>query len=119
MNRKFRLTRSADFKKIKDSGNVYFHPIVKMAVRRNELPHSRFAVITSKIIGSAVERNRCKRRVRAVLNLLRNNCEAGWDIVFIIRKDFNHSSASEVQTAVENLFSQAGLLTTKEKIYDR
>jgi ribonuclease P protein component len=119
VNRKFRLTKSADFKKVKDSGSVFFHPIVKMAVLKNELPHSRFAVITSKIIGNAVERNRCKRRMRAVLNLLKSECEPGWDVILIIRKNFIRSNISEIQAAVENLFIQAGLLKTKEKIYDR
>jgi len=90
-----------------------------MAVLQNEEPHSRFAVITSKIIGNAVKRNRCKRRMRAVLNLLKNDCEPGWDVILIIRKNFYYSNSSEIQTAVENLFLQAGLLKTKEKIYDR
>jgi len=119
VNRKFRLTKSADFKKVKNSGNVFFHPVMKMAVCDNGLSVSRFAVITSKIIGNAVERNRCKRRLRAVLNLLKSDCETGWDIIFIIRKQFLHSNSSEIQAAVENLFLQAGLLKTKENIYDR
>jgi ribonuclease P protein component len=114
VNRKFRLTKSADFKKVKDSGRVFFHPIVKMAVHSNELPYSRFAVITSKIIGNAVERNRCKRRMKAVLSLLESNCESGWDIIFIIRKDFRHSNSSEIQAVVKDLFHQAGLFKIKE-----
>lgn len=119
MNRKFRLVKSTDFKKVKDSGITYFHPIVKMAILRNELPYSRFAVITSKIIGNAVERNRCKRKLRAVLNLLKNSYEPGWDVIFIVRKGLLRSQVSEIQAVVEDLFLQAGLLKNKEKIYDR
>jgi len=116
VNRKFRLVKSADFKKVKDSGSAFFHPIVKMAVIKNELPHSRFAVITSKIIGNAVERNRCKRRMRAVINLLKSECEPGWDVIFIIRKSFSRSNSSEIRAAAENLLLQADLLEIKEKI---
>ena len=119
MNRKFRLTKSADFKKVKDSGAAYYHPIVKMAILRNELPYSRFAVIASKAVGNAVERNRCKRKLKAALNIIKNSCESGWDIIFIVRKGFLPSSVREIQVAVEGLFLQAGLLNNKEKIYDR
>ncbi len=119
MNRKFRLTKSEDFKKVKNSGSVFSHPIVKMAVLQNELPHSRFAVITSKIIGNAVERNRCKRRMRAVINLFKSDCKPGWDVIMIIRKKFTRSNTSEIQAAVESLFLQAGLFNTEENIYDR
>ncbi|NMB61444.1 MAG: ribonuclease P protein component [Chloroflexi bacterium] len=110
MNRTFRLTQSADFKKVKETGKVYLHPLVKMAICPNGLPNYRFAIVTSKLIGNAVIRNRCRRRLRAILNRKKNRCQMGWDIVFIVRKRFIHSSASEIQTAVENLFLQAGLV---------
>ncbi len=119
MKRKFRLAKSADFKKVRDSGDTYYHPIVKMAILQNELPYSRFAVITSKIIGNAVERNRCKRKLRAVLNLLKDQYESGWDVIFIIKKSFLQSNVCEIQAVIEDLFLQAGLLKDKEKIYDR
>ena len=110
MNRTFRLRKSADFKKVKDTGKVYFHPLVKMAVCPNGLPNSRFAVVTSKLVGNAVVRNRCRRRLRAILNQRKEQCKTGWDIVFIVRKRFVHSNASEIQAAVESLFLQAGLV---------
>ncbi len=113
MNQKFRLKRSADFKKVKDSGQTYYHPYLKLAVASNGLAISRFGVVVSKIIGNAVVRNRCKRRVRAVLNQNKQNYENGWDFVFIIRKRFLHSTACDLQAAVEHLVQEAGLLKTK------
>jgi len=111
VDKRYRLTRSADFKKVKDSGNIYFHPIVKMAAKENLLPHLRFGIIASKFVGNAVVRNRCKRRLRAVLNLLKDDCLPGWDVVFIISPRLMQSSPSDLQAAVKDLLSRAGLLS--------
>jgi len=111
VDKRYRLTRSADFKKVKDSGNVYFHPIVKMATSENSLPSSRFGIIASKFVGNAVVRNRCKRRLRAVLNLLKDDCLPGWDVVFIIHPRLMQSSPSDLQAVVKDLLSRAGLLS--------
>ena len=118
MNQRFRLTKSTDFNKIKKNGKTYLNPIVKMMVNENGLTNSRFAIITSKFIGNAVERNRCKRRLRAVLNQNRNKYASGWDFIFIVRKRFLTSNSSEIQAAVEDLALQAGLLKNKEISYD-
>jgi len=115
VDRRYRLTRSTDFKKVKESGNVYFHPVVKMAAKQNSLPGSRFGIIASKYVGNAVVRNRCKRRLRAVLNLLKDDCVPGWDIVFIIHSRMTQSSPEGLQAAVKDLLTQAGLLMETRK----
>jgi len=54
--------------------------------------------------------------MRAVINLLKSECEPGWDVIFIIRKSFSRSNSSEIRAAAENLLLQADLLEIKEKI---
>jgi len=114
VDRKSRITKNEDFKKIKNSGDAFSHPLLKMAVLQNGLNYSRYAVITSKMVGNAVKRNRCKRRMKAIIHLLEADCKAGWDVIFIIRKEFNQAESSEIQAVVKGLLRQAGLLEVKE-----
>jgi len=49
--------------------------------RANELPHSRFGFSIKKELGSAVVRNRIRRRLREIVRRHRTEIPAGWDIV--------------------------------------
>ena len=50
-------------------------------VRANELPRSRFGFSIKKALGSAVVRNRMRRRLREMVRCRRQEIPAGWDIV--------------------------------------
>ena len=50
-------------------------------VRTNELPRSRFGFSIKKALGSAVVRNRMRRRLREMVRCRRQEIPAGWDIV--------------------------------------
>jgi len=52
---------------------VFLHP--------NGLPISRFGWSIKKALGSAVRRNRIRRRLREILRLHRGEIARGWDIV--------------------------------------
>ena len=49
--------------------------------RANSLPHSRFGFSIKKALGSAVVRNRIRRRLREIVRGQRGEIPAGWDIV--------------------------------------
>jgi ribonuclease P protein component len=50
-------------------------------VRPNGLDLSRFGWSIKKALGSAVQRNRIRRRLREILRLHRQEIAPGWDIV--------------------------------------
>lgn len=56
-----------------------------MLQRANNLTYFRFAVIASKRVGGAVERNRCKRRLRARVLSFSGQLTDGVDYVFIAK----------------------------------
>ena len=62
-------------------------PIVARVLPRTseECPTNRYAVIASKKVGKAHERNRCKRLVREALRALHPNFKQGFHIVVILR----------------------------------
>jgi len=49
--------------------------------RANGLPRSRFGSSVKKALGSAVARNRIRRRIREILRLHRQEIPIGWDVV--------------------------------------
>lgn len=64
--------------------------------RRGEI---RIGITTSKKIGNAVERNRCRRIIRAAFRALEAECIGSWDIVFVAR----HRTAALKSTDVEGI----------------
>lgn len=110
MNRKFHLTRSRDFARVKSNHQTIHHSLVVMVYARNELDYSRAAIVASKKIGNAVIRNRARRRIRACLSGLWVNIKPGWDFIFYARQRVVDAQFSEIQNAILHLLEEAGAL---------
>lgn len=109
MNRGLRLTRPTDFKRVRQSGKSYAHPLVVLVAAANDLPRSRFGVTTSRSFRSAVERNRAKRRLRHAIRPCIANTSEGWDLILIARPGLNEAEWVAVRDAVKSLLDDAGL----------
>ena len=110
MNRKYRLTKMSDFKRMRRKGTSYTHPRAVLIVAPNQLDRTRFGVTASRTVGGAVKRNRCKRRLRAAIKLHLARIDAGWDVILIARPHLDTTEWISLCEAIENLFSRAGLL---------
>ncbi len=80
----------------------------------NDLPYSRFGFAVSRRIGSAVRRNRVKRRMREAVRLMQPQIAPGWDMVFIARSPITQADYHEIAAACARLLRRAQLLTTAE-----
>lgn len=110
MKRRFRLTRSTDFKRVRRIGKSYAHPLVVLVTASNELQQVRVGVVAGRAVGSAVHRNLAKRRLRACLNQWLACLPAGKDLIFLARKPMDQASFAEICTAVLGLLKRAGLV---------
>ena len=110
MKRKFRLTRSTDFKRVRRSGKSYAHPLVVLICLTNDLEKSRLGVAAGRSVGNAVHRNRAKRRLREIIRPLIPMVEPGWDIILLARKNCSTSSFKDIESGVLSLFRRAGLI---------
>ncbi len=110
MNRRFRLNKRTDFERVRRTGQSYAHPLIVLVALPNDLPLSRFGVSASKAIGSAVARNRAKRRIRAILTQSMTQINTGHDLVFLARSAISNSSSQELTNAVHKLLLRAKLL---------
>ena len=110
MKRRFRLTRSTDFQRVRRIGKSYAHPLVVFIAAPNELQQVRVGVVAGRAVGMAVQRNRSKRRLRACIDPLLACLPVGWDMIFLARKPMDQAGFTEICDAVQLLLRRAGLL---------
>ncbi|MBE0697115.1 MAG: ribonuclease P protein component [Anaerolineaceae bacterium] len=110
MKRRFRLTRSTDFKRVRRVGKSYAHPLVVLLATPNDLQQIRIGVVAGRAVGSAVHRNLAKRRLRACLSQNLQCLQGGWDLAFLARKPMDQAGFVEICAAVKGLLKRAGLL---------
>ena len=112
MQRRFRLTRSDDFVRVRRNGKSYTHPLVVLTVQAGSSPHTRVGVAAGKMIGSAVQRNRAKRLLREAIRSLMPSLPPGWDLILISRAGLASASFEETRAALASLLRRAGLFST-------
>jgi ribonuclease P protein component len=110
MERKHRLTRSIDFKRVRRTGKSHAHPLAVLISLRNDLPITRVGISAARSIGKAVRRNRAKRRLREAMRLLLPDIASGWDVVVIARPETADAEWNQLRTAVHELLQRSGLL---------
>ncbi len=103
------LRSPLDFRAIQSGSRSRAHPLLLLRYRRNELDRTRYGISTSRRIGSAVVRNRLRRRLRTVLRRLDPGVERGWDILLIARADSGSATQAQLSAALERLLSTAGV----------
>jgi ribonuclease P protein component len=110
VKRRFRLTRTTDFKRVRRFGRSFAHPLVVLVVLPDEAGKLRFGITAGKSVGGAVQRNRAKRILRSVLRPLLLRSSSGWHAVLIARKPILDAPFTDVQSATQMLLKRAGLL---------
>ena len=76
-----RLLRRAEFDAVYQGGRRRAGREFTVFLRPNGLDLSRFGWSIKKALGSAVRRNRIRRRLREIVRLYRREIAPGWDIV--------------------------------------
>ncbi len=111
MKRRFRLTRSTDFKRVRRSGKSYAHPLVVLYALKSDEPNVRVGVSAGLAVGNAVKRNRAKRLLRAAMNELLPQTIPGSDLMLIARAPLPESNLEQTREALSVLLKRAGLLS--------
>jgi ribonuclease P protein component len=126
VQRKFRLTRSEDFKRVRRSGKSYAHPLVVLIVQAHDrrsaiVPHTvgegladqprvKVGVAAGRTVGTAVYRNRAKRLLREAMRTLIPAITPGFDLILIARSGLPSASLEETRQALLTLLQRAQLL---------
>jgi ribonuclease P protein component len=110
VQRKFRLTRSDDFKRVRRDGKSYAHPLIVLVTQANQAAGIRVGIAAGKTTGSAVHRNRAKRLLREAMRTLLPSLASDWDLILIARPKLPSASIEDTRAALTDLLQRAGLL---------
>ena len=84
-----RLRRKADFDRVFKKGKSIVDPFFVVLYVKNSLPFSRIGISIKRKFGKAHVRNRLRRLVKEVYRTNKSVLPAGYDILFIARKDLS------------------------------
>ena len=79
-----------------------------MKIKKNELPYSRFAVVTSlRVSKKAVERNRLRRQIWEILRKSLGKIKNGFDTVFVVKANLLGKKYDQIETEMEKILKKA------------
>lgn len=108
-----RLTSKSQYQRVQSDGRSFRHSFCGIRILRNGLDISRCGYVVSKRVGSAVVRNKVRRRVREVMRQL--SIEPGWDIVFIAYPGAATAGFDELKVALIKLLSKTKVIEEYER----
>jgi ribonuclease P protein component len=113
MRREQRLRRSSDFTAAVKRGRSWSNKLLVLVVRPNGLAFSRFGFSVGKRVGTAVTRNRVKRRLRELVKGI--ELKSCYDVVFIARKDAGAAAYEDLAVSMKALLQRAGFAKRVER----
>jgi ribonuclease P protein component len=115
MKRAYRLRTPEQYQRVRRDGCTWDTGMLMLNAAPNRRRLSRCGFVTPKRLGSAVTRNRIRRRVREAVRLLYPQIVPGWDIVFIARSPALAEIAfPQLQALVRQALQRAGILQVSD-----
>jgi ribonuclease P protein component len=107
------LRSAVAFRAIQTDSRSRSHPLLLLRYRGNGLERTRFGISTGRRIGSAVVRNRQRRRLRTILRGFAPSTVPGFDVLLVLRPAAAAASQAELEPAVAGLMRAAGVLAAR------
>jgi len=107
-----RLHLQKDFKRAFKTGRRLAHPAIFIYILKRDGPADgsrRLGLVTGRKLGTAVERNRLKRRLREIFRLHKHGLSPCLDIIFVPRPGACLLNYEALKDAVLGLFKKAGV----------
>lgn len=103
------LKENRQFQRAYRRGKSYVSPILVTYVIKNNTNNLKIGITTSKKIGKAVMRNRCRRIIRAAFNELKGGLKNGYDIVFVARAKTPFVKSTDILREMKKHLQQANV----------
>lgn len=105
------LKQNSDFRRAYGRGKSYSDPaLVTYVLKNNRAGICRMGITTSKKIGNAVERNRCRRVIRAAFREVLPLVSGGYDFVFVARTKTKFIKSTQVKKIMLQQLKKAGAI---------
>ncbi|MBS1807289.1 MAG: ribonuclease P protein component [Acidobacteria bacterium] len=100
-----RLLSSSQFRAVYERGQKFSTPYFSAFVLRTDSGHQRLGLTTTRKIGGAVLRNRCRRRMREIFRLRDRSilAEVGFDVVFNLRTGVASADYKDIKAAFDQM----------------
>ena len=108
VRREERLRRRADFESVRVEGRIVSDQLLVMGFSRSNGSRTRFGLAVGRRVGSAVVRNRVKRRLREAIRSL--SFRDGWNVTVSARERAASADYWRLRASVETLARRSGLL---------
>ncbi|MCL2508774.1 MAG: ribonuclease P protein component [Oscillospiraceae bacterium] len=104
------LKLNSDFRRVYGRGKSCAGPVLVTYCLRNREGVCRFGITTSKKLGGAVQRNRCRRVIKEAAYHIAPLCAGGWDVVFVARVKTLHVKSTAVEREMKGQLKRLGVL---------
>ncbi len=104
------LSRPKDFAAIQEKGTTRSHALLSARFLRTDLTTTRFGISTGRRLGSAVVRNRVRRRLREALRVMAPSFQPGWDVLIIARPAIVGADHDALVGALQRTLVRGGVL---------
>ena len=94
------LRRKADFDAVGRRGVSRSSRLLVLRALRTEGSTTRIGLSTPRTLGGAVQRNRVRRRLRALIGERYGEMQTGWDLLVIARPEAAHATYAELRDAL-------------------
>jgi ribonuclease P protein component len=110
MKRAYRLRKPDQFQRVRRDGKTWASSLLTLNAASSRRRGTRCGFVVGKRVGTAVDRNRARRRVREAVRLVYDCIAPGWDLVFIVRSNAATTvDFTKIQSEVEQLLRRAGV----------
>jgi len=110
VKREQRLRAPGDFRRVRElARRGAAHPLLVLYAAPNDLGRTRVGITVSGRVGSAVVRNRVRRRLRAALDERFERLPSSADVVVTARASSAQASYAELCQALESVIPRARL----------
>lgn len=104
------LKQNTEFHRAYGRGKSKASPAIVTYAVKGKGSGCRIGVTTSKKLGSAVERNRCRRIIKAAFSSISDKCSGNWDIVFVARHRTKSLKSGDIAPIMLSQLTELGVI---------
>lgn len=104
------LNQNKDFRRIYAKSKAHVHPALVTYILKNRVGFCRFGITTSRKIGNAVVRNRCRRIIYHAFRNIYNEKLDGFDFVFVARGRTAKLKSTDIEKIILKHLKLSGII---------